>query len=267
MRYIFFLTFIASSYLVQAQEDSIQIYTDRPGFSDYPKTIPKGYFQVEAGFSFDSETVNPNDKNQVINWNNTLVKYGLTSGLELRLSQSYQSVRLLESGTSPEFNWISNSGPIVVGSKVNLLEESGLIPQTAVLAEYGINTANPSTFENNSYYRIQMSSIYQLNPQWYLMANLGYDKLFENLGRLRFTLNSGFSINEKLSVYAEIYGFRSESLTPLNYFDGGFTYLINPKFQLDLHAGFDLVQQVNNVDNYQQSFLSIGLGYLFKVKK
>lgn len=99
------------------------------------------------------------------------------------------------------------------------------------------------------------------------MANLGYDEFFNNFGRLRFTLNTGYSINEKLSVYAEIYGFRSEFLTPSNYLDGGITYLINPKFQLDIHAGFDLVQQVNNVENYQQSFVSMGLGYLFKIQK
>ena len=99
------------------------------------------------------------------------------------------------------------------------------------------------------------------------MGNLGYDEFFNDFGRIRFTLNTGYSINEKLSVYAEIYGFRSEFLTPSNYFDGGFTYLINPKFQLDVHAGFDLVQKVNNVENYQQSFVSMGLGYLFKIQK
>jgi hypothetical protein len=267
MRHILFLILISIPYFSKAQEDSIQIYTDRPGFSDYPKTIPKGYFQIEAGFSFESETVNPDDRNQIINWNNTLFKYGLTSGLELRLSQSFQSQRLLQSGTSPEFSWLGNSGPIVVGAKVNLLQESGLIPQTSILAEYGINTSGSNTFDNNSFYRIQLSSIYQLNPQWYLMANLGYDEFFNNFGRLRFTLNTGYSINEKLSVYAEIYGFRSEFLTPSNYLDGGITYLINPKFQLDIHAGFDLVQQVNNVENYQQSFVSMGLGYLFKIQK
>ncbi len=267
MRYILFLILVGNSYFSQAQEDSIQINTDRPGFSDFPKTIPKGYFQIEAGFSFESETIDQNDRIQLLNWNNTLLKYGVISGLELRLSQSYQSKRLLEAGTSPEFGWQSNSGPIVVGTKINLLKESDLIPQTAILVEYGINTFGADRPDKNSFYRIQLSSKYQLNPEWYLMGNLGYDEFFNNFGRIRFTLNTGYSINEKLSVYAEIYGFRSEFLTPSNYFDGGFTYLINPKFQLDLHAGFDLVQQVNTVENYQQSFVSMGLGYLFKIQK
>lgn len=267
MRYLFILILICCSYFSQAQEDTIQINTDRPGFSDYPKTIPKGYFQIEAGFSFESETVDQNDKNQLISWNNTLLKYGITSGWELRLSQTYQSDRLLEAGTSPEFSWQSNSGPIVLGTKLNLLEEAGFIPQTAILVEYGINTHGSDGLQNNSFYRIQLSSKYQLNPEWYLMGNLGYDEFFNDFGRIRFTLNTGYNLSDKLSVYAEIYGFRSEFLTPSNYFDGGFTYLIDPKFQLDIHAGFDLVQQVNTVENYQQSFIAMGLGYLFKIQK
>ena len=267
MRYILFLILIGSSYFSQAQEDSIQIYTDRPGFSDYPKTIPKGYFQIEAGFSFESESVDQNDKIQLVNWNNTLLKYGVISGLELRLSQSYQSKRLLEAGASPEFSWQSNSGPIVLGTKINLLKESDLIPQTAILVEYGVNTVGADRPDKNSFYRIQLSSKYQLNPEWYIMANLGYDEQFNDFGRIRFTLNTGYSINEKFSIYAEIYGFRSEFLTPSNYFDGGLTYLINPKFQLDISAGFDLVQKTNNLLDYQQSFIALGLSYLFKIKK
>jgi hypothetical protein len=140
MRNLLFLLLICCSHHAQAQDDSIQINTDRPGFSDYPKTIPKGYFQIEAGFSFESETTNLNDRIQLVNWNNTLIKYGLTAGWELRVSQTYQSERLLEGRTSPEFVWQNSSGPIVLGTKIDLLKESGLVPQTAILAEYGINT-------------------------------------------------------------------------------------------------------------------------------
>ncbi|WP_340153182.1 transporter [uncultured Marivirga sp.] len=267
MRYIYLFTLSFFTFNALAQEDSIQIGTDRPGFSEYPQSIPKGYFQIEAGFSFDSETVNPSDRVQIINWNNTLVKYGLMKGMELRLGQTYQSERLLEGGQSPQFVWQSFSGPVVVGTKINLWKESGFIPQTAVVAEYGFNTLAPETFQRNSFYRIQLTSKYQLNPAWYLMGNFGFDKRFNDFGRLRFTVNSGYSLTDKLSVYAEIYGFRSEARTPLNYFDGGFTYLINPKFQLDLHAGFDLVQQTNNLVEYQQSFVAMGLAYLFKIQK
>jgi len=267
MRYIILFVLTCICFHVNAQEDSIQINTDRPGYSDYPKTIPQGYFQIEAGFSFETETANPNDKIQLINWNNTLLKYGLTKGWELRLGQTYQSERLLESGTNPQFVWQSFSGPVIIGTKIDLLSESGIIPQTAILAEYGFNTFSQDRFQRNSFYRVQLSSKHQLNPDWYLMANLGYDEQFNNFGRLRFTINTGYSLSKKLSAYAEIYGFRSKFLTPLNYFDGGFTYLINPKFQLDVHAGFSLTEKANNNENYQQSFLAMGLGYLFKIKK
>jgi len=268
MRYLLFLLLVSCSYYSGAQKvDSVQIYTDRPGFSEYPKTVPQGYFQIEGGLSFETVSINPTDKVQQINWNNTLLKFGLTPGWELRLGQTYQSERILESGTSPQFIWQSTSGPVVVGTKIDLIKEAELIPQTAIIVEYGFNTLSPETFQRNNFFRIQLSSKYQLNPEWYLMGNIGYDERFNSFGRIRYTLNTGYSITEKLSVYAEIYGFRSQSLTPLNYFDGGFTYLLSPKFQLDVHAGFDLIQQANSIENYQQNFIALGFSYLFKVTK
>ncbi|MGM0579917.1 MAG: transporter [Bacteroidota bacterium] len=265
MRYTFILILMSCSFYMHAQEeDSIQINTDRPGFSDFPKTIPRGYFQLEAGFSYESETVNPNDRIQKINWNNLLLKYGLTPGWELRLGQSYQSERVLEDGGGDVIIWQTFSGPVVVGTKIDLLKEAGVVPQTAVLVEYGFNTFDIDTQLDNSYFRLQLTSKYNLNSEWYLMANLGVDNI-KDFMRLRYTVNTGYSLNEKLTVYAEIYGFRSETLTPLNYFDGGITYLINPKFQLDIHAGFDLVEQTNNMVEYQQSFIAIGLGHLLKI--
>lgn len=267
MRYIFYLLFTSTSFLLHAQEDSVQISTDRPGFSDSPQTIPKGYFQLEAGFSFQSETVNPTDKLQLMSWNNTLVKYGIINGWELRLSQTYQTERLLEAGNTHQFVWQSYSGPVVVGTKIDLLTEDGLVPQTAILVEYGFNTHAFETTLNNSFFRAQLSSKYQLNPDWYILANIGYDKYYSGFDRWRYTLNTGYTLTDKLSAYIEIYGYKSETLTPLNYFDGGFTYLINPKFQLDIHAGIDLVQQLNNTVDYQQSFVAMGLAYLFKIKQ
>ena len=248
------------------QEDSIVIKTDRPGFSDYPRTIPTGYMQIESGFFFERETVTAQDSRQLINWNNTLIKYGLADGLELRLGQTYQSERLLEGGQSPQFIWQSVSGPVVVGTKINLTEAKGFIPMMAIVAEYGFNTYRIETNLNNSFYRAQLLGIYELNPDWTLMMNLGIDKSFNDFARLRYTLNTGYSISEKLALYMEIYGFQSQN-TPLNYFDGGLTYLVSPKLQIDIHAGFDLVQQYNNIVAYQQSFIAFGFGYLFDLSK
>jgi len=36
---------------------------------------------------------------------------------------------------------------------------------------------------------------------------------------------------------------------------------------LDVHAGFDIAQQANFIENYQQSFIAMGLAYLFKIEK
>ena len=52
-----------------------------------------------------------------------------------------------------------------------------------------------------------------------------------------------YSLTEKIGAYTEWYAFfphSADTAKPEHYFDGGFTYLVNNNFQLDIFAGLGL---------------------------
>src|SRR4051794_32082528 len=73
-RYFFMLCLliIASSAKTFAQEP---IHTDRPDQTECPFIVPKNYFQIENGLSFEST----NDISNTYLYPSTLVKYGVNN--------------------------------------------------------------------------------------------------------------------------------------------------------------------------------------------
>jgi hypothetical protein len=76
-----------------------------------------------------------------------------------------------------------------------------------------------------------------------------------------YTLTTGFSLTERLGCYTELYGFIRPYMNPDHRCDGGFTYLVNHNFMMDISGGFGLTE------NAPQNYISLGLSYRFKVGK
>jgi hypothetical protein len=76
-----------------------------------------------------------------------------------------------------------------------------------------------------------------------------------------YTLTTGISLTDKLGAYAEIYGFAPQDASADHRVDGGFTYLFNNNFIVDLSGGVGIIN--SDLKNY----ISLGVSYRFKVKK
>jgi hypothetical protein len=267
MKKALFLFLLFLPYQILAQKEEPVINTDRPGFSDAARTVPKGYFQMENGFLFQTETVSEFGKRQYINFNSSLLKYGITDGLELRLNQSILAERLFENNQPTELGWQNGLAPLVVGIKVNLFEEDGILPEMALVSEYTFAKSAGYFKNNEGAFRFNLISLHHLTNDWILTYNVGVNRdLGSAINTLTYTLKTAYSVN-KVSPYFEIYGSRSRLTTPLNYMNGGFSYLFSNLFQVDLHAGLDIVQLYNDNIIYDQSFISLGLSYMLQVKK
>lgn len=112
-----------------------------------------------------------------------------------------------------------------------------------------------------------------LNPSLGLTMDYGLNERVELFGAVQFNtskseenrildadlaLGSNFSINDKTALFIEYFYSRpfnvsGESYQPIN---GGLTYLITPKLQFDLYAGFGLNRSTNH-------FWGTGLAILF----
>ena len=80
--------------------------------------------------------------------------------------------------------------------------------------------------------------------------NLGYDYL-ESTSFLTYSLAVGVAISDVVGLYAEPFGVWGESNIFESNFDVGFTFLLNPNFQLDTSYGFGFN---NNMNYYSVGF-------------
>ncbi|MGY8847210.1 MAG: transporter [Bacteroidia bacterium] len=271
-------------FLLTASISIAQIETDRPDFTESPNVVPKGALQIETGFIWenDKELILADnfpgagsweEKRRNITANTTLLRYGLTKNFELRLNTAFNSTSLTEYTLLNNGNW----GPLptelpdsafdplrgfstsFIGFKTNLYKNDKLsigflghlyIPELAsgdFAKANGQNIAPefliPLTYDITDKFGIAMQ------------YGLTWDGFTPN-PTTSYTLALGYSITDKLSAYVEPYGFLTNNGDELHLINGGFTYLINDDFQVDLTGGFGLNEAApDNFVNCGASFL------------
>lgn len=221
---------------------------DRPDQTETPSIVPKGMFQIETGFSFQKN----DSENEFLTLPSTLWKYGVSKKLELRLITEF---------ISENNNDGKNKGflPLSVGFKVNLFKENGWLPKTSVISHVSLKNIASSRYKNDYYvpdFRFTMQ--HTLSKKCSLGYNLGaeWDGFTKQL-TLIYTLTNGYSINEKLGCYVELFGFAPQKETSIHNFDCGFTYLISNNFMLDLSSGNGILK--NAPKNY------FAFGFSFRI--
>lgn len=241
----FLLLCIFGCTAIQAQTtDPIQ--ADRPDQTETPAIVPKGMFQAEIGFTFQKN--NADSKSNSLP--SALWKYGLNENFELRLITEFVS----------EKNFgVKSDGftPILIGMKVKICEEKGIIPKTSLIGHIGLPNAASSRYKNDFVapeFRFTMQ--HTLSDKFSLGYNLGceWDGMTPETTFI-YTLTTGYSINKKMGCYAEIFGFAPEKDQADHSVDGGFTYLINNNFMLDLSSG------VGITDNAPDYYLAVGCSF------
>ncbi|MGC4041032.1 MAG: transporter [Flavobacterium sp.] len=241
---IFLLFGFLASLTIQAQKDPIQC--DRPDQTETPAIVPPGMFQAEVGF-----TLQKNDADSRSNsLPSVLWKYGVSQNLELRLITEFVSEK--------NFNQ-KNDGftPVLIGMKVNICEEKGIIPKTSLIGHIGLPNAASSRYKNDFVapeFRFTMQ--HTLSDKFSLGYNLGceWDGMTPETTFI-YTLTTGFSINEKMGCYAEVFGFAPEKDKADHSIDGGFTYLITNNFMVDLSSGFGIT------DNAPDHYAALGFSF------
>lgn len=242
MRVNFFTLFMFCVFLGYGQ-----ISTDRPTQSFSPYVMPIGKFQIESGFVSERPQVKVDYYN--VTYLNTLMRLGVTEWFELRAVQNYQGQRTL--GTSDN-GWSATS----IGTKVHIKEESGGIPQMAVIGTYSFANGSGIFKSENSVQDVRLLFRNTISDRVTLDYNLG--SIWDGEGALgAYTLCLGISATDRLGVFLEPYGFFGKSAPADHRFNTGFTYLITDNFQVDGSVGNGLVPRAPDY------FISFGVGILF----
>ncbi len=244
----FFLGSIAENTFAQS---IVPIQLDRPDQTECPFIVPKGYIQVENGFTF--EKIDNNTK--TINFPTALWKYGVNEKFELRL--------ITETAYTKQ-NTETNIGlmPITVGFKSSLCEEKGLMPKTSFIGHLTTSNVGSKTFHTAFVapsFRFTMQ--HTLTEKVALAYNIGAEWDGENATPTYiYTLTTGVSLTNRLGAYAELYGFIGTKSSTNHRADGGFTYLVSNNFMVDISGGVGLT------NNAPKQYVSLGVSYRFRVK-
>ncbi len=256
-----------------------QIETDRPDFTESPNVVPSGALQIETGFVYEK------DKEQHCGWfddtrsnktlNTTLIRYGITEKLELRLNWNIASNNTIRSRTpfglgAPcslekllilDSNYIEKGlEPIFVGFKTNLYKTDRL--SLGFLGHIYLPFGASKDFEIKHYtpqflipFSVNLTDKLGMAMQWAMTWD-------GETGRSEtgYTFSLSYGISDKLSAYVEPYGFIVENDGEDHRINGGFTYLINDNFQADLTGGRGLSSHAPD------GFISCGLSFLFDKK-
>ena len=210
-----------------------QISTDRPDQTEGTHVLKNGDFQIESGWTFNSDGGSLNN----------LLRIGTFKGIELRFSTNLISVHEDMTGLFPSLDNLEFGAKFKILDKKETLTKISFLSHLSVSTEYSDNSGGLLN-------RILVS--HELSESFELAYNLGYSKYFEqDNGLLVYSLVVAKSFGN-LGAFVEIFG---ESYSS---WDLGITYLIKDNLQADISYG----QGINN----ELSYLSIGAAWNFSLK-
>ena len=210
-----------------------QISTDRPDQTEGTHVLRNGDFQIESGWTFNSDGGSLNN----------LLRIGTFKGIELRFSTNLISDHEDMTGLFPSLDNLEFGAKFKILDKKETLTKISFLSHLSVSTEYSDNSGGLLN-------RILVS--HELSESFELAYNLGYSKYFEqDNGLLVYSLVVAKSFGN-LGAFVEIFG------DSYSNWDLGITYLMKDNLQADISYG----QGINN----ELSYLSIGAAWNFSLK-
>lgn len=249
MRLIKILILIFLSQISFAQLNET-IRTDRPGQAIGAFTVGKNILQLQQGVDNYSLADTKFPPNGFVS--NNVVRFGILETVELSALIDYQYERTRFDTISISLSGVSN---LHLGFRVHINDQKGWIPTTAFQMRLKI----PKMSKDFGAKKLATAMVFVANWSFPKSMSLASNWILSYNGKDPYptggyVLNFGFPIHKKLSGFIENYGQVNQSIFQTR-FDGGFAYLVNNNFQLDISGGY------GNNQNVQDYFLSTGVSW------
>ncbi len=229
------------------RSNNVDIFTDRPHQTETAEIVPYKHFQVESGFSFEVDRSGI-IKEENIAYNSLLLKYGIGSGMDLRVNFDYLSNKSYRRDTL--INKLNGFSGLSFGGKKFLYKGSVFLPKISLMAEIYLPYFGRKDFRPNyTGGTLRLLCEHELGKNTELEYNFGPDwgGYSANVSYF-YAVSLTQKIAGPLSVYGEIYGFFIENGVAsangnfTNDFrcDAGFVYLLQSNLQLDLEGGIGI---------------------------
>ena len=229
MKHFFTLILVFTTTAIFSQN----IITDRPDQTEASSTIPKNSFQIEMGILAQTS----NDKT-VTNFAgpSTLIRYGISEKVELRLFNQFESNKLELEGGNIKSSGLSD---IEIGAKIQLLKKEDVNTEIAFMSHAIIPTAKDELTNDKIGTINKLSISHAVNDKIGIGYNVGYDNI-NKVSAFTYSVVIGFALAEKFGLYIEPYGALAEGNNFESNFDAGVTYLAKNNLQFDVSYGTGL---------------------------
>ena len=233
------------------------LVTDRPDFTEASSTVGLGVAQLEFGYTY----IYNNDGGESVrtqSFGEPLLRYGiLAEWLELRVALFPTDERTRGTAGS---NWTSGLADLYLGFKIGLTPQEGILPEMALIPQMNVPTGSTNFTSNNVEPGLNWIYSWEVSEFISTAGSTQGNRRIDDSGNTYIELAQSwtiaYSLTDDLGAYTEWFGLfptGADVALPENYFNGGFTYLINNNIQFDIRAGVGLN---NSADDY---FLGTGL--------
>lgn len=218
---------LVSLYVSDAQE--VEFTADRPGAATGPATVARGVVQWEQGVQYDGD-----GGVGEFTFSNTLLRFGLTDNLELRLGGDGL---IHHDGVA----WRAAFSGLTLGTKIGCFEGRGAIPEVSVMA----NLALPRVGSRGYVAEHLAPSLYVLFENgvndWFSVGyNVGVEWDGASVVPTTFVaLALNFSPTESVGCFIESHNYLQRG-SSLYCADFGVSYMVCQRVQLDLAANLNL---------------------------
>jgi hypothetical protein len=228
---------------------------DRPGFTDTPPALPAGAFQIEAGYTDDRT-----DASEYQTVGETLLRIGIGGRTEVRWFGNSFAVRSI-TGTATTHGLEDQKLGIKTTLRTKPDSVHSLLPNVAFLAATTLPTGAAGFSATKAQPEAKLAMNWTTASPFSLYTNIGAASIYNEVGRAgRGWLSAAgwWSVNPKVSAFGE--GMTMGRLsgngsgTAGNWVDGGLTYLLNDRFQLDARVGRGVGSETSS-----ETFFGVGL--------
>lgn len=265
MKKAFFTLSLIISQISAISQDSMSIYqvTNELGYSESSKAIFKGKLLTSLNYAY-SEWHLGNINQNFSNWGsgpNINIGYGITKRVDVRITtgQFSNTYRFLDGSTEKSGN-IKNWSGLFFGTKVNLTNQKGWIPESAV----SVDLSMPYQYES-----LELTTI-KLNFAWsYLIGNnfrLGGDFLFTDdfdnfqqrnfFDSFHYRINARYELVNGFGVFVDVNlpkSFGGMIYNP----NGGLYYRLNKNAQFHILYGTTMGNE-NKSYTYDSRYFRVG---------
>lgn len=218
--------------VVEVAPEPLTISPDRPGFYEGVTTVPALHMQLEAGFAFTTD--NSADSRSWVLPQATL-RFGVTDWGEV-----FVDVPSWARTDQDGFDGPEGMTDLLVGFKARLFDQSGARPALSFVGEMGIPTGDNPFTNGGPSPRGVVAAKWDLPGGFGFVVNgaFGYpgDGDDEHSIQTSAAVALEIPVADGVGAYVEYYGlYRANGgPPPEHYADGGFTFLLTRRVQLDV---------------------------------